>query len=110
MRRAFEPGAPTRSRASATLVGPPHRALAGSRPAARCRTACARRSSASCPYWMLVSDSKLQWMRYDLLSTIAFFGVAAQSDGTLATYGSGLARVVQQRDDQASSTPPTPAG
>ncbi len=28
-------------------------------------------------------------MRYDLVSTIAFFGVAAQSDGTLATYAPG---------------------
>jgi spore germination protein YaaH len=40
------------------------------------------------PYWMLSND-ELQWMRYDLVSTIAFFGVAAQSDGTLATYATG---------------------
>ncbi|MGH2488137.1 MAG: glycosyl hydrolase family 18 protein, partial [Candidatus Limnocylindria bacterium] len=40
------------------------------------------------PYWML-SNGELQWMRYDLVSTIAYFGVAAQSDGTLATYATG---------------------
>ena len=33
---------------------------------------------------MLDAD-ELQWMRYDLLSTIAYFGVGARSDGTLAT-------------------------
>ncbi len=41
------------------------------------------------PYWML-SATDLQWMRYDYVSTIAYFGVAAQSDGTLSTSGSGL--------------------
>jgi len=40
------------------------------------------------PYWML-SASDLQWMRYDLVSTIAYFGVAARSDGTLATTSTG---------------------
>ncbi|MEX0888890.1 MAG: glycosyl hydrolase family 18 protein, partial [Chloroflexota bacterium] len=40
------------------------------------------------PYWMLSAD-ELQWMRYDLVSTVAYFGVAAQSDGTLATYATG---------------------
>jgi spore germination protein YaaH len=40
------------------------------------------------PYWMLSAD-ELQWMRYDLVTTIAYFGVAAQSDGTLATYSTG---------------------
>jgi len=39
------------------------------------------------PYWML-GASDLQWMRYDLVSTIAYFGVAARSDGSLATTGS----------------------
>ena len=39
------------------------------------------------PYWML-NASDLQWMRYDLISTIAYFGVAARSDGSLATSGS----------------------
>ena len=42
------------------------------------------------PYWMLGPD-QLKWMRYELVSTIAYFGVAAQADGTLATYGSGWA-------------------
>jgi spore germination protein YaaH len=42
------------------------------------------------PYWMLSAD-ELQWMQYDLVSTIAYFGVAAQSDGTLATYSTGWA-------------------
>ena len=41
------------------------------------------------PYWVL-SATQLQWMRYDYLSTIAYFGVAAQSNGTLSTSGSGL--------------------
>jgi len=40
------------------------------------------------PYWMLSAD-ELQWMRYELVSTVAYFGVAAQSDGTLATYSTG---------------------
>ncbi|MGH2463344.1 MAG: glycosyl hydrolase family 18 protein [Candidatus Limnocylindria bacterium] len=40
------------------------------------------------PYWML-DASDLQWMQYQLVSTIAFFGVAAKSDGTLATYATG---------------------
>ena len=40
------------------------------------------------PYWLLDAGS-LQWMRYDLVSTIAYFGVAAQSDGTLATTSTG---------------------
>ena len=35
------------------------------------------------PYWML-SDTALRWMQYQLVSTIAYFGVAARSDGTLA--------------------------
>ena len=39
------------------------------------------------PYWML-SASDLQWMRYDLVSTIAYFGVAANSNGTLNQTGS----------------------
>lgn len=39
------------------------------------------------PYWML-SATDLQWMRYDAVSTIAYFGVAARSDGTLVTSGS----------------------
>ena len=39
------------------------------------------------PYWML-DATDLQWMRYDDLSTIAYFGVAARSDGSLATSGS----------------------
>jgi spore germination protein YaaH len=40
------------------------------------------------PYWMLDAGS-LQWMRYDLVSTIAYFGVAAYADGTLATTSTG---------------------
>ncbi|HLY35446.1 MAG TPA: glycosyl hydrolase family 18 protein, partial [Candidatus Limnocylindria bacterium] len=39
------------------------------------------------PYWML-SATDLQWMRYDLVSTIAYFGVAANSNGTLNQTGS----------------------
>ena len=39
------------------------------------------------PYWML-SASDLQWMRYEDVSTIAYFGVAARSDGSLAMSGS----------------------
>jgi spore germination protein YaaH len=39
------------------------------------------------PYWML-SATDLQWMRYDLVSTIAYFGVAARSDGSLTQSGS----------------------
>ncbi len=42
------------------------------------------------PYWLLDAGS-LQSMRYDLVSTIAYFGVAAQSDGTLATASGGSA-------------------
>ena len=38
------------------------------------------------PYWQL---DQLTWMQYQLVSTIAFFGVAAKSDGTLATYAPG---------------------
>jgi spore germination protein YaaH len=39
------------------------------------------------PYWML-SGSDLQWMQYQLVTTIAYFGVAARSDGTLAVKNS----------------------
>src|SRR5439155_2325551 len=35
------------------------------------------------PYWTL-NASDLQWMQYGLVSTIAYFGVAARSNGTLA--------------------------
>ncbi len=35
------------------------------------------------PYWML-SSSNLAHLDYDMISTIAYFGVAARSDGTLA--------------------------
>ncbi len=38
------------------------------------------------PYWQLDQVSSMQ---YQLVSTIAFFGVAAKSDGTLATYAPG---------------------
>ena len=41
------------------------------------------------PYWML-SDTALRWMQYQLVSTIAYFGVAARSDGTLATSSGGI--------------------
>ncbi len=40
------------------------------------------------PYWLLDAGS-LQWMQYQLVSTIAYFGVAARSDGTLATTSGG---------------------
>ncbi len=40
------------------------------------------------PYWFL-GDSDLQWMQYQLVSTIAYFGVAANADGSLATTSSG---------------------
>ncbi|HLB35469.1 MAG TPA: glycosyl hydrolase family 18 protein, partial [Gemmatimonadales bacterium] len=40
------------------------------------------------PYWML-SDAELQWMQYQLVTTIAYFGVAARSDGSLATSSGG---------------------
>jgi spore germination protein YaaH len=41
------------------------------------------------PYWMLDAGS-LQWMQYQLVTTIAYFGVAARSDGTLATTSGGI--------------------
>lgn len=34
------------------------------------------------PYWMLTPE-QLQWLRYDRLSTIAYFSVSARSDGYL---------------------------
>jgi len=40
------------------------------------------------PYWMLNAES-LQWMQYQLVSTIAYFSVNAKSDGTLATTSNG---------------------
>ena len=40
------------------------------------------------PYWMLDAGS-LQSMQYQLVSTIGYFGVAARSDGTLATSSGG---------------------
>ncbi len=40
------------------------------------------------PYWMLDAGS-LQWMQYQLVTTIAYFGVAARSDGTLDTTSGG---------------------
>jgi len=40
------------------------------------------------PHWMLTADH-LAGMRYDLVTTIAYFGVAANADGTLATWGNG---------------------
>ena len=42
------------------------------------------------PYWLLDASS-LQWMQYQLVTTIAYFGVAARSDGTLATSSGGTA-------------------
>ena len=41
------------------------------------------------PYWEL-SASSLQWMEYDKVSTIAYFGVAARSNGSLATSSGGV--------------------
>jgi len=40
------------------------------------------------PYWMLDAGS-LQWMQYQLVTTIAYFGVEARSDGSLATTSTG---------------------
>ncbi len=40
------------------------------------------------PYWLLDASS-LQWMQYQLVTTIAYFGVEARSDGTLATSSGG---------------------
>jgi spore germination protein YaaH len=40
------------------------------------------------PYWTL-SAADLQWMQYGLVSTIAYFGVAARADGSLATTSTG---------------------
>lgn len=40
------------------------------------------------PYWLLDAGS-LQWMQYQLVSTIGYFGVAANSNGTLTTSGAG---------------------
>ena len=40
------------------------------------------------PYWAL-SGSLLQYLHYDLLTTIAYFGVPAQADGTLLKVGTG---------------------
>jgi spore germination protein YaaH len=40
------------------------------------------------PYWLLDAGS-LQWMQYQLVTTIGYFGVAANSNGTLTTSGSG---------------------
>jgi spore germination protein YaaH len=37
----------------------------------------------------MLDAADLQWMQYQLVSTIAYFGVAARSDGTLATYSTG---------------------
>lgn len=40
------------------------------------------------PYWMLDAGS-LQWMQYQLVSTVGYFGVEARSDGSLTTTGAG---------------------
>jgi spore germination protein YaaH len=40
------------------------------------------------PYWMLDATS-LQWMQYQLVSTIAYFSVNANANGTLATSSAG---------------------
>ena len=40
------------------------------------------------PYWMLDAGS-LQWMQYQLVTTIAYFSVNARSDGTLMTTSGG---------------------
>ena len=58
------------------------------------------------PYWML-DAAELQWLRYDLVSTIGFFGIAAQADGSLAVgsngwngwYSSALSGVVTAAHD-----------
>lgn len=42
------------------------------------------------PYWML-DAAALQSMQYQLVTTIAYFGVAARADGTLATSSGGTA-------------------
>ncbi|MEP6680546.1 MAG: glycosyl hydrolase family 18 protein [Chloroflexota bacterium] len=39
------------------------------------------------PYWMLDTNT-LSQVRYDLLSTVAYFGIAARSDGSLTRSGS----------------------
>jgi spore germination protein YaaH len=39
------------------------------------------------PYWMLDADT-LSQVRYDLLSTVAYFGIAARADGSLTKSGS----------------------
>ena len=39
------------------------------------------------PYWMLDAGS-LQWMQYQLVTTVAYFGVEARADGTLAMLSS----------------------
>jgi hypothetical protein len=41
------------------------------------------------PYWMLDAGS-LQWMQYQLVSTIAYFSVNANANGTLATSSNGV--------------------
>jgi spore germination protein YaaH len=40
------------------------------------------------PYWMLDAAS-LQWMQYQLVSTVAYFSVNANANGTLATTSAG---------------------
>ncbi len=40
------------------------------------------------PYWQLDAAS-LQWMQYQLVTSIAYFGVAARADGTLAMTSGG---------------------
>ena len=61
------------------------------------------------PYWMLDANT-LSGMRYDLVSTIAYFGIAARSDGYLTKSGatwtgwtsSALTSVVNARSERPS--------
>ncbi|HEY7451005.1 MAG TPA: hypothetical protein VIA02_00615, partial [Candidatus Limnocylindria bacterium] len=85
---SFTPGAtPTVPLAGAGGIGPVPTAVGGP-VATALPNGLKREVFGFLPYWML-DASDLQWMQYQLVSTIAFFGVAAKPDGTLATYAAG---------------------
>ena len=79
--------------AAASLVGPPGMAAASGPAGLSAATAALpngmrKQVLGFLPYWLLDASS-LQWMQYQLVTTIAYFGVAARVDGTLATSSGG---------------------
>lgn len=84
---AFSPGATPEALAGPTEVGGTMSLDAGTGGIAALPNGLSHEVLGYLPSWMLGSD--LANLRYDLVSTIAYFGVEARGDGTLATASTG---------------------